>query len=109
MKVFISQPMSGLTKEEVLLQRGIAEDWLKAKYKNVEILDSYFEDKKPDKIVYSGVYWLGQSLELMAEADMVAFIPGWDKARGCKLEYEVAKEYGLIKEILNQSLFREDK
>ena len=31
----------------------------------------------------------------MAEADVVYFGSNWKSARGCKIEYEVAKEYGI--------------
>ena len=29
----------------------------------------------------------------MAEADLIVFIDGWQNSRGCKLEYEIARQY----------------
>ena len=30
----------------------------------------------------------------MSEADAVVFMPGWENARGCRIEHEIALEYG---------------
>ena len=46
------------------------------------------EDAKP-------LWYLGESLKLLATADVAYFAPGWDKARGCKIENICAKEYGI--------------
>lgn len=31
---------------------------------------------------------------MMADAEAVAFLPGYEKARGCMIEYNVARSYG---------------
>lgn len=31
----------------------------------------------------------------MAKADIAIFCPGWEKARGCQIEYQTAKAYGI--------------
>ena len=38
---------------------------------------------------------LGKSIELLAHADLAVFAPGWLSARGCKIEYECAVQYGI--------------
>lgn len=38
---------------------------------------------------------LGKSLEALAGADIIYFCPGWDTARGCKIEHQCAVEYGI--------------
>ena len=35
------------------------------------------------------------SLQLLAKADIAYFAPGWEDARGCKIENTCAKEYGI--------------
>lgn len=59
---------------------------------NVEVIDSFFQrapvDAKP-------LWYLGESLKLLATADVAYFAPGWRKARGCKIENLCAKEYGI--------------
>ena len=39
--------------------------------------------------------YLGESLKLLAKADIAYFAPGWNKARGCKIEHQCALEYGI--------------
>lgn len=86
MKVMISQPMNGLTDEEIKAAREavikcINPDW--------KVLNTLFDIESDNPI-----YYLAKSIEKLAEADIIIFVPGWEKARGCKIEYEIAKEYG---------------
>lgn len=93
-KVFISQPMNGLSEEEILKAR---QDVIEALYDygyepgEIEIIDSYIKEYDSSK---NSLYYLGKSLQLMSEADIVVFAKGWETARGCKIEYKCAKEYG---------------
>jgi hypothetical protein len=93
-KLFISQPMAGLTDEEILKKRE--EIRLKAEEiigEPVEVIQSYFEDFEP--VGNIPVAYLGKSISLLAEADVAYFGEGWREARGCKIEHEVAVEYGI--------------
>lgn len=95
MKVFISQPMNGLTDDEILIERNRAIFAIKAQFgNNVEILPSYFEDYTPDS-GNIGLKYLAKSLEILADADGVYFCEGWENSRGCKIEYQCAKYYYL--------------
>lgn len=93
-KLFISQPMRGFTDEEILKarQKAIAEAE-KAIGEKVEVLESFFEGFNPTGNI--PVAYLGKSISLLAEADIVYFGKGWNEARGCKIEHEVAKQYGI--------------
>lgn len=90
MKVFISQPMRGLTEREIKLNRAKAIERIKKLYGNdVEIIDNYFEgDEKP-------LSKLGKSIELLSKADIIYLCKGWNKARGCKIEYMCASDYDI--------------
>ena len=94
-KVFVSQPMTGLPETHIKRAREQAIysviDNLGAKPEEVEIIDSYFEDFKPDA---HPLEHLGRSIALMAQADVVYFGSGWLAARGCRIENEVARAYG---------------
>lgn len=93
-KVFISQPMRGLTDEEILQQREILKNKIgDILEEEVLILPSFFEEFEPKGNI--PVAYLGKSITLMAEADVVYFGGDWKSARGCKIEYEVAKEYDI--------------
>ena len=92
-KIFISQPMRGLTDEQIKENRQKAIDLITLKYDgDVEFIDSFIEEDAP-KINNIGTYYLGKSIEMMADAEAVAFLPGYEKARGCRIEYNVACSY----------------
>lgn len=90
MKVFISQPMRGLVEREIKLNREKAIENIKRLYgDNVDIIDNYFDsDEKP-------LFKLGKSIELLSEADIIYLCKGWNKARGCKIEYMCASDYDI--------------
>ena len=39
--------------------------------------------------------YLAKSIELLADADLLLCIGDWKNARGCKIEHECAKQYGI--------------
>lgn len=93
MKVFISQPMRDKTDEQIKQERNDAIEHVKKVLdEDVEVIDSFFEgaphDAKP-------LWFLGKSFELLSTADIAVFIGDWYKYRGCKMEYEACKEYGI--------------
>lgn len=90
MIVMISQPMRGKTNEQIRKER---EDLVKRVEEDGDIvLDTVF-DEAP-KNVNEAVWFLAKSIEHLANADRVIFMKGWNKARGCKIEHEIAVEYG---------------
>lgn len=90
MKVFISQPMRWLAEREIKLNRAKAIENIKRLYgDDVEIIDNYFnDDEKP-------LFKLGKSIELLSTADIIYLCKGWNKARGCKIEYMCASDYDI--------------
>lgn len=103
MKLFVSLPMRGKTTEQI--RREIAEAsqrFLDIKWNEgvelmaISVIDSVFDlEEGTDPLVY-----LGKSIELMAQADYVFFVKGWEKARGCQVEHLIAEKYG--KEIIEE-------
>ena len=92
-KLFISQKMRGKTDEEILAERKKAIEMAeKTIGEPVEVIDSFFE-KAP--VNAKPLWFLGKSLELQADADVAYFAPGWEDARGCKIEHACAVEYGI--------------
>ena len=95
MKVFISQPMKGLADEEILKVREdtieLATIALRSS-EGVEIIDSFFQSAPTDA---KPLWYLGKSLELLSTADVCIFVKGWENARGCKIEHECCKQYGI--------------
>lgn len=92
-KLFISQPMKGKSDEDILAERQKAIKSAEAKIgEAVEVIDSFFQEAPVDA---KPLWFLGKSLELLAGADVVYFAPGWEEARGCKIEHDAAVAYGL--------------
>lgn len=99
LKVFISQPMNGLSEEEILEARNIAIDNAKRVLgDDIEILDSYFKDYDPEAEGFdkaaTPIKYLAKSIDILADADVVYFAKGHRGAQGCLVEYYVAKGYG---------------
>lgn len=90
MKVFISQPMIGFSREEVLRKRQ--EVKLRLFHElgdyNIEYIEAYGRYSDP-------IMSIGESIKKMAEANVVYFMHGWEKNRGCRIEHQVAVEYGI--------------
>ena len=85
-KAMISQPMNGRTRHEILEERKRVSELLEEK--GFEVIDTFFtDDMQP-------LEHLGRSICAMAYVDCVAFVPGWEEARGCRIEHECAYEYG---------------
>lgn len=94
MQIIISQPMKGLTEEQIRINRSAVVAELEAQ--GHTIIDSIFPDFPSASTKNVPLYFLGRSFMLIAEqADAVYFMNGWQEARGCKMEYEACKEYGV--------------
>ena len=89
MKIMISQPMNGKTNEQIREERAeLVEKLEKLGNEVVDTIISDFDDNT-DPILY-----LAKSIEFIADVDGVVFMSGWEKARGCKIEHDVAVNYG---------------
>lgn len=95
MKAMISQPMNNLTADYILSNREKAINILKNFGYDVE--DTFFTNEyvASDDTKNLSVAYLAKSIEAMSKCDAVYFCKGWEKARGCKIEHEIARNYGL--------------
>lgn len=95
-KLFISQPMKGLTDKEILKAREeIKTKAEQAIGEQVELIDSFVEDYPGEINKSIPVWYLGKSIQFLSQADIAYFGGDWRNARGCKIEYEVANAYGI--------------
>ena len=100
MKAMLSQPMAGKTDEEIIATREKAIKALEAA--GYEVVNTLFTDEWYSKEamterggVQIPVCFLAKSIENMSLCHAVYFCKGWENARGCRIEHEVAKAYGL--------------
>lgn len=98
-RVFISQPMKGLSNEKILE--------LREKYKQdvinmfpddeIEFIDSMvnINTSHDSDIKNIPVAYLGKSISLIATADLVYFADGWENTNGCVIEHDICMRYGI--------------
>ena len=86
--------MNGQMDQLIAEEREKAVRWANNYLNHPEILDNMF-DEDPPVGVDESLYFLGKSISMLAEADLAIFCPGWKKARGCRVEYECAVNYGI--------------
>jgi len=92
--------MVGKTEEEIIETRNRAIATLKAK--GFDVVNTLFTDEwysqeamKERGVVQIPLCFLAKSLENMSLCHAAYFCRGWENARGCKIEHEAAKAYGL--------------
>lgn len=99
-KIMISQPMNGLTDEQIVETRNRFLEY--AKKERLEVVNTYFTDEYYSKesltqrgVVQIPLSFLAKSVDNMSLCHKAYFAKGWENARGCKIEHEIAKQYGL--------------
>ena len=104
--IFISQPMTGRSEEEILATRQKEIEKIHQLFdadgEQVNIIASYIDDATrkhfkehvSDDINWD-IFWLSQSLERLAMADIIWLCDGWEYSNGCNIELECATRYGV--------------
>lgn len=100
MKAMISQPMANKTEQEITETRKHAKNVLESlgyEFVNTRFTDEWYspESMKERGVENIPLCFLAKSLENMSKCHAVYFCKGWEKARGCKLEHDVAQAYGI--------------
>jgi len=97
MKIFISMPMKSKSVEQVRVEMDSVFEHIKKKIPEAELIESIIEGA--DKTVAlegddMGVWYLGESIKILSEADLIFFVNDWKEYRGCAIENDVARAYG---------------
>lgn len=100
MKAMLSQPMAGKSEEEIIATRDKAIKALTDKgYEVINTLftDEWYSNEKMEErgVVQTPLCFLAKSLENMSLCHAAYFCKGWDKARGCIIEHDACKAYGI--------------
>lgn len=90
MQLMISQPMRGKTNEQIREERVKLVKQLEEQ--GHKVVDTIFENAPTDEDV--AIYMLSQSIRYIGKVDGVVFMKGWENARGCRIEHQVAVAYG---------------
>ena len=91
-KVFISQPMKDKTNQEIEQERKEIIEKAEKYFGEIEVIDSFFKDAPHDA---KPLWFLGKSLELLSNANVIVLGKGWEHSRGCRIEHECAVQYGI--------------
>ena len=99
-KAMLSQPMAGKSDNEIIETREKAIEALTKR--GYEIVNTLFTDEwyskenmKERGVVQIPLCFLAKSLENMSLCHAAYFCKGWENARGCRIDHEAAKAYGL--------------
>lgn len=99
-RAMLSQPMAGKSDDEIVATREKAISFLEKT--GCEVVNTLFTDEwysrdnmKKRGVVQIPLCFLAKSLENMSLCHVAYFCKGWENARGCRIEHEAAKEYGL--------------
>lgn len=94
-KLFISCPMKGRTEENIRKSmekmHKIAEIMFD---QELEVIPSYIEDNPPDTRDQR-IWYLGESIKMMADADYYIGVEWPDEFPGCAVENRVADAYNI--------------
>ena len=90
--IFISQPMGGRSDDEINAERRRVIEIARQQFGDVDALETFFSDFGP---AAKPLDYLARSIEFLAKADMAIFAPGWQDARGCRIELQCAVDYGI--------------
>ena len=100
MKAMLSQPMAGKTEQEIIETRERAITALKEN--GYDVVNTLFTDEwysneamEARGVVQIPLCFLAKSIENMSLCHATYFCKGWENARGCRIEHEAAKAYGL--------------
>ncbi|MBO7691202.1 MAG: hypothetical protein J6T10_01030, partial [Methanobrevibacter sp.] len=64
-------------------------------YGEVDFINTIVEDKPPYATNNQAIWYLGKSIELLSQCDILVCKKNVDNYNGCFIEKEIAKRYGL--------------
>jgi len=95
MNIFISQPMIGLTNDELKKYRSKVLDMIQRRYPTEKI---HLINPPCPYYPYDhneSVWILGKSLEYIAQADLVFFLKYWEISYMCSLQHAICRYYNI--------------
>lgn len=90
-------PMKAKSTGQVKIEMDKVFGFIKSKLPEAELIDSIIDDADKNIAIKgddAGIWYLGKSIQLLSEADIVFFVNNWKEFRGCSIEREVAEKYG---------------
>jgi hypothetical protein len=94
-KLFISCPMKGRTEENIKKSMERMHKMAEIIFdQELEVIPSYIEHNPPENN-NQAIWYLGESLKKLADADYFIGVSYADHWHGCYIEHQVARNYGI--------------
>ena len=99
-KIFVSVGMRGREDVEVLKDLNRAIRILSSVYpkQSFTVVDNW-ATKGPEDA--GRLWYLGEAIKRLGDCEACFFVKGWENYKGCRIEMEVCKQYGI--EILEET------
>ena len=92
--VFISLPMNGYSMENIEQRKQQIIEKLGPEFVDIAAVSQMYPGYT-NSSTNTALNWLGNSIMQMSNANYVYFAPGWENARGCRIEHECAVQYDM--------------
>ena len=100
-KLFISCPMKGRTEENIRKSMEQMHKIAEIVFdQELEVIPTYIEDNPPENN-NQAVWYLGKSIQMLAEADFFIGVDFSEYFKGCNIESNVARKYGIRSTYVN--------
>ena len=100
-KLFISCPMKGRTEENIKKSMEKMHEIAEIVFdQELEVIPSYIEDNPPENC-QQAVWYLGESIKKLSEADFFIGVDYSEFFKGCEIERNVARQYGIRSTYVN--------
>ena len=93
MKVMICQGMNGRRTSDIKEERNIVKE--KLNKLGIDVVDNLFSEEISESFLNPSLYYLAKSIQILGNVNAVIFVGDWSKYRGCRIEHEIAKAYGV--------------
>lgn len=93
MRIFLSLGMSGRDETDVLRDIEEATFYIKRMDPGCDVINTYQQEEVSEDA--GPTYCLGRSIQILGSCDQVWFLNDWKNYRGCLVEHEVCKMYGI--------------
>lgn len=107
-KLFISCPMKGRTEENIRNSMNRMHKIAEIVFdQELEVIPSYIPNNAPDACIRP-VWYLGESIKKLSEADYFIGVGYTDYFKGCDVEARVARNYGIQSYFVDMHMFMPD-
>lgn len=97
MRIFLSLGMRGRDEKDILkdIEKATfyAKDMVRFAHTECEVVNGYQQEAVPKDA--GPTYCLGRSIQILGSCDQAWFLNDWKNYRGCLVEHEVCKMYGI--------------